>query len=783
MDPKAASPIAIIGMAARFPGANDVEQYWLNLLDGIDSIKRVPPEDNDGVAATERYVPAVGKVDGIEFFDAEYFRIPPAEAVVMDPQHRVLLEVAVAAMEDAGYHGATDVVVGIFAGCGENFYLREFVTPNGHPGSFGVDQKVLSGNAADFLTARIAFKLGLRGPSVTVQTTCATSLTAVSLACAALAAGDCDIALAGGVSLLMPDVHGYTYTDGGIFSSDGHCRTFDERASGTAPSSGAALVVLRRDEDAVASRDRRRAVIRGWAVSNDGGSSAGFTAPSPSGQERVIRRALLRAGLSPDDIGYLEAHGTATPLGDPIELDALRRVFATTDRAPESCILGAVKSNIGHTDAAAGIAGLIKATFAVQQGVVPGTVHFTSPNPALDLASSPFVISAKSLTWAGDPPRIAGVSAFGLGGNDAHVVVEEAANRPNGEVVRPESVVTLSARTEGALLEMRTNLAHWIQAQGSLTRADLADVAFTLAVGRPHFQYRWAASVSDLDTLVARLCESSEPISPTRHWSLSINGLPRDLLVMGRRLFSDEPLYRETMARLSPFRSVDELPEAQAAALAGIAAVVTLGNVGLDVSRVYAPAWAQPVASWWASGADLVGLTAALRECDENVDEAVPRDASRSLLVDGDFALSDALAHVWSRGARIDWHRYYSVEPRGRVSLPTYPFARQRFWLNRPKPQAADEPAPDAGTPAAAKSTDVLARVEAVWKDVLGLDSVDHGAHFLDDLDGDSLYAVEIGARLSESFHVELPLDLPFVAPTIAVSARYIEQVLTEEAS
>ena len=325
--PNHAPPIAVIGMAARFAGADNVEQYWTNLVEGVESTSR---HASDGVVpesgGSGRFVRSVAKVDNIESFDADYFRIQPTEAVIMDPQQRVLLEVAAEALDDAGYAGEHDSVVGVFVGSGENHYFREYVAPAEARAGRAGDVRITLANEKDFLAPRLAFKLGLSGPAITVQTGCATALSAVALACSALAAGDCDIALAGGVSLLMPDVDGYTYTEGGILSADGRCRAFDAGASGTIPGSGAGIVVLRRESDALADRDHRRAVIRGWALNNDGGSRGGFTVPNIDGQEAVIRAALARADIKPDQVGYVETHGTGTAIGDPIEFEALRRV-------------------------------------------------------------------------------------------------------------------------------------------------------------------------------------------------------------------------------------------------------------------------------------------------------------------------------------------------------------------------------------------------------------------------------------------------------------------------
>ena len=787
---KPAPPIAVIGMSARFPGANDIERYWANLVDGVESVcRRAGAAEQDPGSTDGRFVPAVARVSDVDLFDAEYFRIPPAEAAIMDPQHRVLLEVAVAAMEDAGYHGAHDEVVGVFVGCGENYYLNDFVLPNERrtqPAADraelavnDIDTRIHAANDKDFLASRIAFKLGLTGPSVTMQTTCATSLSAVALACTALAAGDCDLALAGGISLVMPDVDGYTYTSGGIFSSDGVCRSFDADASGTIPGSGAGLVVLRRAADARDSRDRCRAVIRGWAINNDGGSRAGFTAPSAAGQQAVIQAALARAGIAPDEVGYVETHATATPIGDAVEFEALRRVFAV-GTPDSSCVLGAVKPNIGHADAAAGIAGLIKAVLAVEHGLIPPTLHFRSANPQLNLAGSPFQISAEALPWPSGKARIAGVSAFGLGGNNAHVVVQQADPPLAAISVRPRQLIALSARTEAELCQLRAALADWLRNRQPLSPAELADVAFTLAVGRPRFEYRWAACVPDSAMLLEELAASTTSARPALRWSLNIHGSYPEHAAMGRRQLRAEPILRNALAELTGDAEVDRWSPVQLAALAALSAMRSLRQLGMEFGRIDAPAWFQPVLHWLTSGADPATLAHALDACVPDDDAGVARPGTGCLLVGPDFDLAASVARAWAQSARIDWCRYYAMESRGRVPLPTYPFNRRSYWLPRrrhPVPEAEDS----NGSPPAwgLNTTEVAQTVETVWQRVLGLDAVDRDAHFIDDLAGDSMYAVEIGAQLREVFQVELPLDLPFVAPTVASAAQFIEGALS----
>ncbi|WDZ86235.1 beta-ketoacyl synthase N-terminal-like domain-containing protein [Micromonospora cathayae] len=775
-EPRRSHPVAVIGMAGRFAGAGDIAQYWKNLLDGVESISRTdrtaderPVSDGAGDG---RFVPAVGKVSHVDRFAADHFRVPPAEAVTMDPQQRILLEVAAEALDDAGYAGDRDAVVGVFVGCGENLYYRDFVAPTESSAGRLGDVRVTLANEKDFLAPRLAFKLGFTGPAITVQTGCATSLSAVALACSALAAGECDIALAGGVSLLPPDTHGYTYHKGGILSADGYCRPFDVGASGAVPSSGAGIVVLRRDDDARAARDNRRAVILGWAVNNDGGARAGFSAPNVDGQEAVIRAALGRAGLAPRQVGYVETHGTGTAIGDMVEFEALRRVFAGDDAPAGTVTLGAVKANIGHADAASGVAGLIKATLAVESGTLPGTAHFRAPNPELGMGSTPFGMTADTRPWQPDGPRVAGVSSFGLGGSNAHVIVGTAAPAPAVATTKPRSVLALSARTGEELHRMRERLAERLETMTPDDSVELADVAYTLAVGRGRFTRRWSAVVSSRADAIAKLRAPQQTGRAAARWSLAIAGTPGDLAELGKRLQEAEPVMRSSLVRLTGSAELSGLPTERAGALTAAVVGWILQRLGLTFARVDAQDWARPVAQWLAGGADIAALAPALDACTGTAGGRDARHSPGNVVIGPSFDLDEVLAMAWQAGAGIDWATYYADEPRRRVSLPAYPFTRQRFWLDRPVVTSGGS----AGGSTGRNGVDIVNYVGQVWRDVLGVEHIPLDAHFSDDLGGDSMYAVEVAARLREGLGLDLPVDLPFVAPTVAASAAFVEE-------
>lgn len=492
MDDTLFQSVAIIGMAGRFPGAADVRQFWTNIAGGVESIRQLDDAELDALGvpaelrASAAFVPAAARLAEAEDFDPEFFDMTPREAEITDPQHRVLLECAYTAMQNAGYVPASyPGAVAVYAGVGLNSYLLHNLMPR--PDllrSLGMHQLLL-GNDKCYAASRIAYKLNLNGPCVSVDTACSSGLVAVAMAYRSLVSFECDLALAGGAKVNSAD-SGYAYEPGSINSPDGHCRTFDARAAGTVFGSGAGVVVLKRLEDALRDRDTIHAVIRGAAVNNDGAAKVGFTAPSVTRQRDVIRQALSFAEVPPASVTYVEAHGTGTRLGDPIELAALTEAFGAA-AVSGSCALGSVKPNIGHLESAAGVAGLIKVVQALRHEMLPPSLNFATPNPAIDFAGSPFYVNTRLQPWpAGSTPRRAGVSSFGLGGTNAHVVFEQApavVATPDGA---PELLVW-SARSLAALERMSERLAAHAAGSGA---AGIADAGFTLACGREHFAHR-----------------------------------------------------------------------------------------------------------------------------------------------------------------------------------------------------------------------------------------------------------------------------------------------------
>ncbi|HKV08917.1 MAG TPA: type I polyketide synthase, partial [Thermoanaerobaculia bacterium] len=489
--------IAIVGMAGRFPRAKDLSELWRNLRDGVDCVSyfedgELDPAPPPELLSDPSYVKARGVLEDADLFDARFFDVPPRQAELMDPQNRLFLETAWHALEDAGYDpGRVNGTVGLFGGVTFSSYFLNNLLSNPDLLAAVGGYQVALGTDRDYLTTLVSYKLDLKGPSINVQTACSTSLVAVVLACQSLLAYGCDMALAGGVSVKVPQKSGYLYKPGGLDSAQGRCRAFDASADGSVYGGGVGVVVLKRLEDAVEDGDAIYGVILGSAVNNDGAARVGFTAPGVEGQAEAIVQAQALAGVDPRTIGYVECHGTGTALGDPIEVAALSKAFragAEGELPRGFCALGSIKTNIGHCSAAAGVAGLMKATLALAHRQIPPTLHFETPNPAIGFETTPFRVSTDLADWDTDgAPRRAGVSSFGLGGTNAHVVLEEAPEPEPSGPSRPWQLLLLSAKSEEALEAATDNLAEDL---GARPDRPLADVAFTLQAGRRAFAHR-----------------------------------------------------------------------------------------------------------------------------------------------------------------------------------------------------------------------------------------------------------------------------------------------------
>ena len=541
--------IAIIGIAGRFPNAKDTTQFWENLVRGDEGIRFFTKEElrDQGVIDQTldhpHYVRANGLIDEIGSFDAQYFGFTPREASILSPQHRLALECAQQALENAGYRTSDfEDRIGVYMGAGLNSYLLNHILPNREEVNASIGYyKTMAYNLPDTLPSFIAYKLNLKGPAVNINTACSTSLVSVHYACQALLTYECDMALAGGVSIPFTQKSGYWYEPGGILSPDGYCRAFDADSAGTVPGGGAGVVVVKRLSEALADHDNILAVIEGSAINNDGSDKVGFTAPSTQGQAEVILDAQLMADIQPEDIQYIETHGTGTKIGDPIEITALTSVFQQRTDSKKFCAIGSVKPNIGHLDAAAGVASLIKTTLAVHHGKVPPSLHYKKANAHIDFENSPFYVNHTLNEWPDNgQPKRAGVSSFGIGGTNAHAIIREAPAVEQQGASREDQVITLSAKSLPALQKMKGDLTRWLQTNESIP---LEDIAYTLHVGREHHQYRWASCCTDIKELLKKLSQEMAFHDSTKKSNI-VFYFSGSIVHQWRRLFEEEPSFR-----------------------------------------------------------------------------------------------------------------------------------------------------------------------------------------------------------------------------------------------
>ncbi|WP_299411529.1 type I polyketide synthase [Acaryochloris sp. IP29b_bin.148] len=646
--------IAIIGVDGRFPGAATVEKFWQNLCDGTESIAffsdeeltaaGVPPETLNH----PNYIKAGSVLSDVDLFDASFFGFSPREAQSMDPQHRLLLQCAWGALENAGYNSETyDGRVGVYTGSSLSTYLRHNLLPNQDFLNRTGELQIEIGNDKDFVPTRISYKMNLKGPSVCINTACSSSLVAVHIACQGLLDEECDMALAGGVTIQIPQTQGYWYQEDGIASPDGHCRPFDAKAQGTIFGSGLGIVVLKRLEDALADQDHIYAVIKGSAINNDGSLKVGYTAPSVDGQAEAIAEAYAIADIEPETVSYIEAHGTATGMGDPIEVAALNQVFQAQTDKTEFCAIGSVKGNIGHLNRAAGIIGLIKTTLALKHQQIPPSLHFEQSNPQINFGQSPFYVNTQLQDWQVEgSPRRAGVSSFGIGGTNAHAVLEEAPTlSPSQPSLRPWQLLVLSAKTKTALNAATQNLALHFQQNPDI---NLADTAFTLQVGRQAFTHRRmlvvetaSQAIESLDTLNPQWGSTSSKPPKHRPIVFMFSGQGAQYVNMAQQLYQTESIFRSQVDQcaeiLKPLLDLDLRQLLYPAPSQIDAATAQLKQTGITQPALFVIeyALAQLWMAWGIQPQAMIG---------HSIGEYV------AACIAGVFTLEDALALVAARG-------------------------------------------------------------------------------------------------------------------------------------
>lgn len=866
--------VAIIAMGGRFPQAANLEKFWSNLYNGVESVKHFSKDDLQNMGIDKhlldnpRFVAADAVLEDIDKFDAAFFDYSAREAEITDPQHRLFLETAWEVMERAGYN--SDEYKGrtaVFAGSNLSGYMIRNLYSN--PGL--VDQlgsfKVMISNGQDFLATKVSHKMNLTGPSVNVNTLCSSSMVAVHFACRSLLSYDCDLALAGAVSIQITRNEAFFYTEGGIGSSDGHCRAFDSHANGTVSGSGLAVIALKRLEDAIADGDHIEAVIRGTAINNDGALKNSYTAPSVDGQAECIAEALAISGVDPETISYIDAHGTGTNLGDPIEIAALSKVYESQTDKKQFCAIGSVKTNIGHLVHAGGIASLIKTVLSMQHKTIPATLNFEEPNSKIDFVNSPFYINSKRCEWRNNgKPLRAGVSSFGIGGTNTHVILEEAPKTESSEPSKRErQIIVLSAKTASALETMTTNLGKFIEKNSEL---NLADIAFTLAVGRRNFSHKRAIvckSISDLSCSLknpdGKKCITSYQKDRTTLLVLVFPDnlatgidyrdfyeneeqfktafddcaklISKKLNVDITRLLDSENTTSEIMLQRCFTFSIEysfaKLLEAWGIitekaiclGVGSVAAACLAGSVNLEdavgiISSGKSDSLSFDKPKFKLTGfdgnefvpdknyfnsqlseeiSDRSNLSVQLESPDELVfvigsKKEVRADNENNLCfllpennekVYSSVAL--AAAKYWSLGGKISWTGFYANEKRRRVALPTYPFERQRYWIepgNRnengeiKKPKLTLRKRPELDTAYRAPETEVQKKICRMAAETLGYEKIGVDDDFFE-LGGHSLLAVALIAKLRNEFKKDITLESLFENTTVAMISKFFD--------
>ncbi|MCM2547865.1 polyketide synthase [Burkholderia glumae] len=732
----AALDIAVIGVGARVPGARGPDALWSLLMSGEDGLTTFTPEqlaaelEALGEVDRARYVPRRGVIDGIEAFDAPLFKLSAAEADLLDPQHRVLMEVVWEALEDAQASDCAGASLGLFTTSGLSQYLIRHLLPDPALRERHGELQLLMLNDKDFLATRLAYFLDVHGPAVNLQTGCSSGLVALHYACLSLQRGDCAAAVVGGVSIALPQQSGYVYSENMIGSRDGVCRAFDRDASGTVRGNGACAVVLKPLAAALADGDPVRAVIKGSALNNDGRDKVGFTAPSPRWQAEVIARAYRDCGVALDDIDLVEAHGTGTPLGDPIEARALNQVFggAGTGRTR---YLGALKTQIGHLDTTAGLAGLVKLCLALDHDTIPPTAHFRELNPRIGFGDAPFTINREPVAWPRrERPRCAALSSFGIGGTNAHVVVAEAPNCEPQACDGPQAIV-VSARSAASLAALRDAYVQALEAMNEADAAGFAAFAAATRVGRRAFEHRLAISASGPAEAVARL-----RAAPARA------AAP---LAAGVRIAAEQ--MAAVAQRLGVTQHADR-PDALAARLAALGIRHDQSApLRLDVSQ---GAWRLE----WADGASLTS------------DEPLSTPAGLDLQI-----------LLWRAGIALDFRLSAGRRGRPPVAVPTYRFERQRHWIEAARAGEAGAAAPPAAGAPPATLVALEALLLAQWRGLLGQPAL-RGIDNVFEQGANSLTVAQCVAQLTSTHALPMQVVDCYDAPSVAGQARMLGERL-----
>ena len=809
-------------MVCRFPGIKSIESYWEVLAGGIDALQLTSSTSADlGIEALDRLtgsspIRVNTALEDMSEFDASFFKLTAREAEITDPQHRIFMESTWEAIEKAGYNTLEyPGLIGLFAGVSSSTYLINHLLSRREESQSNSDLELMIGNDKDHMTSQVAYKLNIRGPVVTVQSSCSTSLVATHLACESLLSGQCDMAIAGGVTIKFPQVPGYVHQQDGLTSADGRLRAFDANATGTVYSNGLGIVVLKRLEDALHDRDTIHAVIKGSAMNSDGANRIGYAAPGVDGQASVIAEALSVAQISSQAVSYVETHGSGTPLGDDIELEALSRAFATADRT-QFCAIGSAKTNVGHVEMASGMAGLIKTVLSLKHEQIPASLNFETPNPRLKQSDCPFYVNKRLIDWeAGAYGRIAGVSSFGLGGINAHLILAEAPEQYTEPDELECELLVISAKTQSALLNMCLNLERYL---AKYPRLNLKDMAYTLKTGRAVFECKHTIIFRDRNHLLQQLCNVDLEIKPDSSLSPSsrknvyfnFSNFPVLSMKAVAGLYHQNVRFRQIASEISdtiraayPFdlkmaiRSGNTASDVIAKKMESWGIQTALGRLFMEWGQAPSDLFGEGVGEWVAQAlSGRCSATQALEKIVQMVDSvhstAQNRFAERGLVLqfgcpqsleenvlaevenEGQIWLQTQLASLWSAGVNLDWTSYYANERRSRVELPTYPFERKTFWVGPLSHKTAI--VPEGGRNSQQSDIAYYQQfIKELWESSLGIE-ITHLQETFFELGGHSLLATHILFMLNKSLETEITLQQFFDHPTVEELAELVQQ-------
>lgn len=770
---KKSKDIAVIGISVKFPKADDIYEFWENLITKKECLTFLSDEEllqegvNPELLKDPHYVKAGMFLDNIEYFDPSFFSISPKEAELMDPQHRFFLECCWHALEDGGsasMHVRRSNRIGVYGGSSMNTYFINQILCNRDAVDLWGDLTLMLNNDKDFIATRVNYLLDLTGPGVTIQTGCSTSLAAVHYACQGIHNNECDMALAGGVSIRVPQKQGYLYKEGSILSEDGHCRAFDQKANGTVAGNGCGVVLLKRLDDAIRDKNHIYAVIKGSAINNDGSNKVGFFAPSIKGQEKVIKTAIENAGVNSNNISYIETHGTGTILGDPIELEALKNAY----EGENTCLIGSVKTNIGHLDTAAGIAGFIKTALALKKQVIPASLNFNQANEKFDFKKNRFCVNTNTVSWPQVKNKIAGVSSFGMGGTNVHIIMEEPPIINNKRSIDSSEVFLFSAKTEESLYKNIEKIKSFIDKKDD----DFNNIAFTLATGRQVFSYRIAFICKNMSELKISmnqyLKEKQASISNNKSVCYNI-ATPSNELIYETHIYESEPLYKKiaeyfidriiSLTKIDLRKSNEDLNLHYIVSTAAM--IKYLVELGLKLEMFTASG--KLFQSYIDGGSfdnliqnyQLLCHKDNLNLYDMDYIYIKFNDNGKKISNEDNYNyLKTMLAILWEQGYEINWHKYYEGKEFYLVSLPGYQFLHKRYWLDTSMQKKT------LNFHFITENEKISYRdvIKDIWEQMLGEKNLLWKSNFFEE-GGDSLIASQIISHIYDLFHINITME------------------------